>query len=250
MSLCDKFKNILSGYYRWFKPKEIEKPDCVLQLLKTLYPKVNWNKVHFYNNLPWYIPSSKTIAITLPGIYNFTRFNIYFNKNFDPSSYKRLGTMVHEGFHVLQNRDTGIFGVGFIRLFMVEYLGSWAMFGYKNSSMEVDAYEQEKHFNECYKALNKNICDCSTKPPTLNQNALSQLIASYPDLAKNTSGYHYNFDIFLAIIGVVLDILIAILLPILEFVLLLVSALLLVITGIVCGITWLWNIFAKLFRRK
>ncbi|NVO09291.1 MAG: hypothetical protein HXX16_04940 [Bacteroidales bacterium] len=249
MNLCDRFKNILNDYYRWFKPKEIEKPECVQQLLKTIYPKVNWNKVHLYNNLPWYISSSKTIAITLPGIYNFTRFNIYFNENFDPCSCKGLGTIVHEGFHVLQNRDTGIFGVGFIRLFMVQYFGWWAMAGYNNSPIEAEAHKQEQHFNECCSALDKKIYDCSTNPPTFNQNALNQLITNNPELVKNSSGFFYNFDIFLPIIGAILDIVIAILLPILEFILLLIAALLLAITGLACLINWIWNIFAKIFAR-
>lgn len=250
MNLSDKLKELFSNFYHWFKPKEIEKSECVLQLLKTLYPKVNWNNVHFHNRLPWFIPSSQVIAITLPGIYSFNQIHIYFNNNFDPCNYRGLGTIVHEGLHVLQYRDTGNVGLGFIRLFMVEYLGSWTMFGYSNSSMEVDAREQEVEFNKCCKTLNKKICDCSTNPPTFNQDALNQLIASSPNLVKNTSGYHFNFDIFLAIFGVILDLIIAILLPILELVLLLIVALLLVITGLLRGIIWLWNTFAKLFRRK
>ncbi len=250
MSLSNKLKEIFSNFYHWFKPKEIEKPECVLQLLKTIYPKVNWNNVHFHNRLPWFIPSSQAVAITLPGIYSFNQIHIYFNNNFDPCNWKGLGTIVHEGFHVLQYRDTGIFGVGFIRLFMVEYLGGWAMFGYKNCQIEVEAYKHEEHFNESYNTLNKKICDCSTKPPTFNQTALNQLIASYPNLVKNSSGFYYNFDIFLPIIGTILDIIIAVLLPILEFVLLLIVAILLVITGLLRGLIWLWIIFAKLFRSK
>jgi hypothetical protein len=249
MNLCDKLKEASSNFYHWFKPKEIEKPDYVLQMLKTIYPKVNWNNVHFHNKLPWFIPPSQTIAITLPGIYSFNKIHIYFNKNFNPCNYKGLGTIVHEGFHVVQYRDTGIFGVGFIRLFMVEYLGNWTMMGYNNSSMEVMAHKQEDQFNKYCSTLNKKICDCSTNPPTFNRDTLNQLIASCPDLVKNSSGFQYNCGVFATIFGVILDIIIAILLPILELILLLVAALLLVITGLACVINWLWNIFAKIFQK-
>ncbi len=257
MNLCNKLKEILSNFYNWFKPEEIEKPDCVLRLLKTIYPTVNWNNVHFYNRLPWFIPSSQASAITLPGNYDFTQIHIYFDNNFNPCSCAGLSTIVHEGFHVLQYTDIGIGGVGFIRLFMIYYLSCWIKnlikYGnwndaYFNNPMEIAAYAQEEKFNKYCNALREKICDCSTKPPTYNQNALNQLITDCPDLVKNTSGFQYNCGIIPAIIGAILDILIGVLVPVAEIVLLLGVVLLALVTGLICGLIWLWNIFVNILN--
>jgi len=51
---------LLLNYWRWFRPKRIEIPECVLTLLKTLYPTVNWNNVSFYQGLPWFIVSTES----------------------------------------------------------------------------------------------------------------------------------------------------------------------------------------------
>lgn len=249
MNLCDKLKEILRNFYNWFRPKEIEKPDCVLQLLKTIYPTVNWNKVHFHNGLPWFIPSSQASAITLPGTYDFTRIHIYFNGNFDPCTCRGLRLIVHEGFHVLQYTDIAVGGVGFIRLFMMEYFGCWIANGfvYANNPMEIAAYAQENRFNKCCNAIKpEKICDCSTKPPTFNQNALNQLITNCPDLVRRTSGFKYNCGFFPLILGIILDVLIGIVIPIVEIILFLVAAILLLITGLICAIIWLWNILVNI----
>ena len=250
MSLCDKLKEILHNFDRWLWPKEIEKPECVLQLLKTLYPTVNWNNVHFYNSLPWFIPSSQASAITLPGTYNFTRINIYFDNNFDPCSCGGLATIVHEGLHVLQYTDIGLGGLGFIRLFMIQYFGCLAAngFHYDDNPMEIEAYAEERRFMECCRnKLNPlKICDCSKKPPAFNQDALNQLIANCPALVKPKSEFSYNCGFFSLIFGAWLIIYIAVLIPIVEVTLFIILILLLYLTALVCALTWLWDLICNI----
>lgn len=244
MNLCDKLKDLAQHFYNWFKPAEIVKPDCVLHLLQTLYPTVNWDNVHFYSGLPWYIPSSEATAITLPGLYDIRQIHIYFDRNFDPCSCKGLGTIVHEAFHVQQYTDSGTGGLGFIRKFMIMYLACTFMNGYKNNPMETGAYSQENTFNDCCEIVKGNICDCSKEPPAFDQNSLNNLITACPNLVIQSSGFIYNCSDAYLWLGALIDLLLAFLLPAAELVLLTAEAVLLIVAGIVCAITGFWNFLA------
>lgn len=242
----------LKDFTNWFNPPEIEKPECVVKLLETIYPTVDWSKVKFYDGLPWFTSSfsSGTTAITLPGTYGVNNINIYF-KDFDPCSCAGLGTIVHEGFHVLQYNDIGTGGVGWIRLFMIQYLACCIKLGkncYDDHPMEIPAYEYEEQFLECCKKLDKPICDCSTTPPTFNQNALDQLVKDCPDLIRESSGYKYDCGFWSALLATIVVIIIAALLPVIDSIFLLAALILLAVSSILCVLEWIWNLIASVLQ--
>lgn len=239
MSLCKKMFQIVSNFTHWFKPQEIEKPECVLKLLQTIYPTVDWSKVKFYDGLPWFVSfSPATTAITLPGFYGINNINIYF-KNFDPCTCYGLSTIIHEGFHVLQYNDIGTGGLGWIRLFMIEYFACTIANGYDNNPFEIPAYEQGSKFLKC---CNEPICDCTTKPSTFNQDALNELIKKCPDLIKKESGFKYSCGFFPALLGAIITLIIAILYPIVDLIFLIVDLVLVIVSAILCALEWLWNL--------
>lgn len=165
MSLCGRMFEILRKLINLSFPKEIEKPECVLRLLEAIYPTVDWSKVRFYDGLPWFARLSQgTNAITLPGKYGLDSIHIYF-QDFNPCTCEGMGTIIHEGFHVLQYNDIGTFGVGWIRPFMIQYFACCFKLGkdcYDEHPMENGAYDFEDDFLEayCYDGKPKyQICD-------------------------------------------------------------------------------------------
>ena len=241
MAICSNFTKIIKNYFTWLRPKEIEKQECIVKLLEAIYPTVNWNNVHFHDGLPWFIPSSQATAITLPGTYDLNQIHIYFNK-YDACSCNGLSVIVHEGFHALQYTDAGTWGVGFIRLFMMQYFACWFTNGYDNHPMEISAYNHESIFSSCCRSLkDQKICDCKTEPPTFNSDALSQLLKNCPDLVKENSGFSYRCGFVSAIVGSIINLLLGILLPIVESILLLIGALISLAVALGCGLVWVWG---------
>ncbi len=245
MNICDKLKEMLSNFYNWLRPKEVEKPECVVQLLQAIYPTVNWNNVHFHQGLPWFIPASQADAITLPGSYDLNQIHIYFN-DYDPCSCKGLATIVHEGCHALQYTNISVWGVGFFRLFMVQYFGCFFANSYEDNPMEVEAYKHDALFFQC---CTEPVCDCSVSPAGFRRGALERLLNRCPDLVKTKSEFSYDCGLGWAGLGLILDLLITLFIPIIESVLFAVLSVLLLVTGIICGLVWLWNIFVAILDK-
>lgn len=222
MISCHWSINILRNYYQWFKPKKIEIPNCVLQLLITIYPTVNWKKVHFYDKLPWFIPKTKASAVALPGKYDLNQIHIFFN-NFNPytciSSNRDLSLIVHEGFHALQYTEIGTYGFGFLRLFIIKYLAYWLIYGYKKNPFEIEAYEYAEKFNESCKAIKLKICEKTDNNYTFNKKALTKLVRNFPDLIIKNSKTNYKCGFLAFIGGIILNILISIGIPFVEIIL-------------------------------
>jgi|GEM_PF-5844359 len=119
-----------------------------MQLLKDLYPTVDWNRVDFYEGLPWFTPfiASYVNAQALPQFYSFSRFSIYLRK-FDESRAQCLGDIVHEGMHIRQGMYFwNGYGFGILRGFAVYYIALFAKFGYRNNPLEEPAYDQKFRF--------------------------------------------------------------------------------------------------------
>ena len=241
MALCSNFSKIINNYYTWLRPTEIKKPECVVKLLESIYPTVNWANVHFYNALPWFIPSSQATAITLPGTYDINQIHIYFD-NYNDCDCNGLSVIVHEGYHALQYTDAGAAGIGFIRLFMIQYFGCWLSNGYNEHPMEIAAYEHENLFKACCRTLkDKRICDCKTEPPTFNPDALAELLNNCPNLVKESGGFSYDCGVISAINGFIINILIGVLLPAIEGVLFSVGIVIALVVALGCGLVWLWG---------
>src|SRR5436190_1063345 len=77
--------------------------EATMQVLRNIYPRVDWNRVDFYEGLPWFTPivAPYVNAQALPQFYSFGRFRIYLRK-FDESRAQNVADIVHEAFHVMQ----------------------------------------------------------------------------------------------------------------------------------------------------
>lgn len=140
-------KTITSIAGNFFLKKVTPLPSTI-QLLKDLYPTVDWNRVDFYEGLPWYTPylASYVNAQALPQFYSFNRFSIYLRK-FDESRIQCVSDIVHEAFHVMQGmRFWNGYGIGMLRGFTVYYGAVFAKYGYRNNPFEISAYDQEFRF--------------------------------------------------------------------------------------------------------
>ena len=119
-----------------------------MQLLRDLYPSIDWSRVDFFEGLPWFTPfiASYVNAQALPQFYSFSRFSIYVRK-YDELRAQCLGDIVHEGLHILQcmNFWNG-YGFGIVRGFTVYYSALFAKYGYRNNPFEVPAYDQKFRF--------------------------------------------------------------------------------------------------------
>lgn len=119
-----------------------------IKLLKDLYPSVNWNRVDFYEGLPWFTPfiAPYVNAQALPQFYSFSRYRIYIQK-FDESRAQCLADIVHEGYHVMQAMHFWKgYGLGFFRGLMVYYNALFLKYGYRSNPFEITAYDQEYRF--------------------------------------------------------------------------------------------------------
>lgn len=157
----------LQAIYRGIFPRKIELPEDQQQLLKQLYPSVNWKEVSFYKDLPWFMLNSFAIATVLPARFHRSKLNVYLQSR-PKDDFYNLCTLLHEAFHVLQyqelhKRYRGL-GWGFCRPFMWHYIGGYVAqlfnylfkkrIGWKKASyaayryhpLEVEAYDQEARF--------------------------------------------------------------------------------------------------------
>ena len=186
---CDTMKGAAQGVTYWFFPERIKPPECVMKLLEGVYPDVDWNRVRFHYDLPWFVKlvwlvppfgSQLPVAITLPDFYVPWRANVFFGWNqLGYCSEFDLATFVHEGYHVQQIQDifAGV-GIGFVNPFIIGYLAT--AFGRENGSSpyEARAYAvagdgSASIFESCYDT-NLPICDCLTPPATSDEPALNQ----------------------------------------------------------------------------
>jgi hypothetical protein len=145
-----RLKDILSGVKRSFRLRKHTLQPSTLELLKHVYPDVNWSRVDFYEGLPWFTPfiAPYVTAQALPQFYSFGKFRIYLRK-FDESRAQCLADIVHEGFHIMQGMHFWKgYGFGFLRGIMVYYNAFYLTHGYRKNPFEVPAYEQEFRFLE------------------------------------------------------------------------------------------------------
>jgi hypothetical protein len=159
-ALFRDFKN--KFFLRKHSPKEY-----TLELLRTLYPSVDWRRVDFYEGLPWFTPlvAPYVTAQALPRFYSFGGFRIYLKK-FDESRPQCLADIVHEGFHIMQSMHFAKgYGLGFLRGLMVYYNAYYATHGYRANPFEEPAYDQEFRFLElCRKHGIHGIIDVPSPP--------------------------------------------------------------------------------------
>lgn len=199
---CDRMKDVSSRVWRWFFPKRIEAPECVLELLRFVYPTVDWSRVSFYEGWPHVTDASDNKAITLPDTYSPHRIHVYFKPGeWNPCSRTGLGLIVHEAFHVLQIQELlGGWGLGLARPFIVHYLACWPAHGYADHPMEKAAYVVAGRSNppslfEACCTTRRRACDCSTDSPSIDSAGLAAFQAACAHVVQRTSGISFWKDI-------------------------------------------------------
>jgi len=130
-------------------PVAMQMPQEIILLLKKFYPTVNWNKVRFYNTLPWYTQYGLKYldGITTPSNFGIYTIDIYLNHL---NLYRPYGlaTLVHEGYHILQFQKQYRAGIGFLKIYLIDYIAGWFKHGYFQHPMEKPAYVQERNMNK------------------------------------------------------------------------------------------------------
>jgi hypothetical protein len=199
--LCERLKNASTRVWRYLFPKRIDPPECVLELLRFIYPTVDWSRVSFYEGWPHLIGLSPNAAITLPDTYTPHRINVYFRPGrWDPCSCAGLGLIVHEGFHVLQISDMlGGMGAGFARPFIVQYLACWAGngFDYDGHPMEDAAYQVAGRSTSLYESCcngSRRACNCDTELPSVDEAGLAAFKANCANVVQQSSGFNFWRD--------------------------------------------------------
>ena len=192
--LCETIKKVSEDAYSWFFPKTIDVPDYVVQTLEFIYPTINWKRVSFHNGWPHVLGFSSKSAITLPDTFWPQRIRIYFKPGrWNPGEHSGLGTIIHEGFHVLQIQDIlNGWGLGLARPFILLYLACWAgnRFSYDKHPMEEDAYEVSGRPNSLYDSCYSQMLrfDRSTNSPSPKAEELATFLEIFKSMVQRTSG--------------------------------------------------------------
>jgi hypothetical protein len=137
-------RKIRTGFYL----KRIHPGPLTMNVLRDLYPKVNWKRVRFYEGLPWFTPTVApyVTAQALPHFYSLGGYVIYLKK-FDESRAQCIADIVHEAFHIVQAMHfMKGYGFGFFRGWMLYYLAVFMQHGYRQNPFEIPAYNQEYRF--------------------------------------------------------------------------------------------------------
>jgi hypothetical protein len=191
-------------------------PPCIQQLLRFIYPTIDWRNVSFFNRLPWWLPDTGQAATTLPS-GNSKNIRVFVDGGklanvsatvvplgypndlstiCDVSNSTRLVTLlIHECVHVLQMQEESTsFDIGYVRGSTFFYLQCWACNGFvynKNLPHEREAYNQGDKFTLCLNSLgltNVNWCDaCIQSGSTPNPIQLLQETKEGLSLIKTTS---------------------------------------------------------------
>jgi hypothetical protein len=200
-AVCDALKAASTDVWHWFFPRKIDPPDCLLDLLRFIYPTVDWSRVSFFDGWPHVLGFSPNAAITLPATYSLSRIHVHFKPGrWNPCTCPGVGLIVHEGFHVLQIQDAvGGWGPGFARPFIAQYLACWAAngFSYDGHPMEEAAYAVAGRNTSLFESCctpGRLPCDCAADPPSPNPAGLGQFQASCGHVVQQTSGINFWTD--------------------------------------------------------
>jgi hypothetical protein len=207
-----RLKDIIHSVSSNFFLKKHEVQPSTIQLLKDIYPTVNWKRVDFYEGLPWFTPfiAPYVTAQALPQFYSFGRFRIYLKK-FDESRAQCLADIVHEGFHVLQGMQfLKGYGLGILRGFTVYYSALFTKYGYRRNPFEIPAHDQEYRFLDfCEKHHQHGIT------PKVDIGALRDVYKESPLVFKDYK-FSYNENYFSLIVSFLFCLCMAILKPFID----------------------------------
>jgi hypothetical protein len=161
-----------------------------MELLKSIYPTIDWRRVDFYEGLPWFTPlvAPYVTAQALPQFYSLGKYRIYIKK-FDETQPGCVADIVHEAYHILQYMQIWKgYGIGFFRGLMVYYNAFFVKYGYRQNPFEIPAYDQEYRFMKYCAANNiSEIIPDKTSAPLKN-------IPADHDLITKDFSFKYDYN--------------------------------------------------------
>ena len=145
----ERLERFLDRYIRLVFPRRVQPSERIMNILKVIYPTLNWDKIQFFEGIPWFakIVSPYVTAQALPSTYSLRKLNIHVSR-YSEDSCAVLADIVHEAYHMVQyERFQKAWGIGFFRTFIVYYNACFLTRGYRNNPFEIPAYEQEYAFH-------------------------------------------------------------------------------------------------------
>jgi hypothetical protein len=201
--------------------KRYHPTEVVMNMLYDLYPEVDWkHRVKFYIGLPWFTPLAAPFvnAQALPDFYSFSKYRIYLKK-YDETRAQCLADIAHEAFHVLQGmQHLNGYGLGFFRIWMVQYIAVYMKYGYRQNPFEIPAYNQEYRFLDfCERKGMKGMV------PAVNIQVLRE-VKSEPELVFKQFNYKYKENISMLVASAFFCAMVAVLRPFLDMIIYILTA--------------------------
>lgn len=154
-------------------PQPVQPSPYMMQVLRKIYPRIDFQRVRFFDGLPWYMRKAAPVAVTLPATFDTSYIHIYFQQYAEKSPYHQ-SILVHECFHVLQYFDlANAKGIGFFRWFLVCYFAEYinmlikgviarnfkdlTYHAYRHHPMEEPAYDIEAKSYQLFVTAQKNL---------------------------------------------------------------------------------------------
>jgi hypothetical protein len=188
--LLQRVRNFAEDVSSRFFLRKHQPLPATMEVLSNLYPEMDWQRVSFYEGLPWFTPIVAPFvnAQALPDFYSCSRFRIYLRK-FDETRAQCVADIAHEAFHILQAMQHARgYGAGFLRIWLIYYLAVYMKHGYRQNPFEVPAYDQEYRFLSFCERHN-----ISGVVPPIPQEKLANLTVE-PDLVHRNFNFKYGED--------------------------------------------------------
>jgi hypothetical protein len=181
MMKAQKFlKELVTGLF----PPRLNLLPQHLQLVRILFPSQKGNRVTYRGAMPWFMfAKPKVNAVTLPRTFGLRGMRIYF-RSFKLFSPPDIALFVHEHVHVQQAQGLiGGIGLGMFTPFVIRYLAEYYRSGYRDNSMERDAYDFEAKVESYLAQLRKAY-------PDDDVSFLNALVERVPADLVNPTAHH------------------------------------------------------------
>ncbi len=153
-------------------PRPVDLPACLGDALRALFPTLAWERVSFFDGIPWPFSLGDEDAITLTG--GLSRIRICFRPSVcEPLSLRFFLLCGHELVHALQVQQSpaGGRGLGLLNAFIVHYLtcffAAWSALPHHGNLYEDEAYEYEGILGGALHAAGRERalpCDAAGRP--------------------------------------------------------------------------------------
>lgn len=127
-------------------PDRIELPSSLLKTLRFLFPTLDFDRVAFFEGIPWPICLGNLEGIAIPAPLSTGMAHVYLTaSSYLPDSEESFLLLAHELVHVLQIQRslTKGYGLGLANPGVVSYLTCWLSSGF--SSGRANRFEREAY---------------------------------------------------------------------------------------------------------